>query len=260
MNMEDRSLEECVVTAMECNVAGLVKHLPYILQDIWEIGTSTEEVIAFIKKHQQNYAGLDVLDLGSGKGAVSVKVAAELGCRCLGIDAIEDFVAFSNSKAKEYSVDSICTFETGDIRTMVKTLGKYDVIILGSIGPVFGDYHATLSELAPHLKSGGLIIIDDAYIADDSDAEYPGILRKSELEKQVADAGMKLIDEITINEIQGATEVFDDEFRDLRKRCLELVEKYPEDKDMLLAYVERQKREYEALTTDITPAMFAIGV
>ena len=41
-------------------------------------------------------------------------------------------------------------------------------------------------------------------------------------------------------------------------RCLELAEKYPENKDLFLSYVERQKREYEILNNEIVPAIFVI--
>ena len=256
--METKTLDESIMTAMDSSNTGLLKYLPYILKDFWEIGSSPEEVIKIIKKFKSNYSSLNVLDLGSGKGAVSIKVSAELGCKCFGIDAIDDFVVFSNNKSKEFNVGNICTFETNDIRTRIKTLEKYDIIILGAIGVVFGNYFETLSEMKPLLNKDGLIIIDDAYIEDECNKDYPNVLRKSELLLQINNAGMELIEKITIDDIPEVNENFDNDLENIKKRCMELIEKYPEDKGIFLEYIETQKREYEILENEIIPAIFVI--
>ena len=254
----NKTIEESIITSLDSGGTKLLKHIPYILQDFWDIGTPPEEIIKIIKKHKPGYEGLDVLDLGSGKGAVSVNVASELRCKCFGIDGMEDFVNFSVSKAKEFSVDNICTFEKNDIRTRIKTLARYDIIILGAIGPVFGDYYTTLIQLAPHLNSGGIIIINDAYVENGCFKEYPGILRKSELIKQVKSAEMELTDEISGDEMPGLDNDYETQFKNLQKRCTELIEKYPNDKELFVNYIEKQKEEYEKLSGEITPAILVI--
>jgi hypothetical protein len=37
-----------------------------------------------------------------------------------------------------------------------------------------------------------------------------------------------------------------------------LIDKYPEDKGLLLEYIANQKREYEILSNEVIPAMFVI--
>jgi len=111
----------------------------------WEIGADPEAIKKLIKKHCNNLAELKVLDLGCGKGAVSVKLSQEFGCISHGIDAIPEFVEFARQKASELKVNHLCKFETGDIREKVKELSGYDIAILGAIGPIFGDYFSTLS-------------------------------------------------------------------------------------------------------------------
>ena len=76
-----KSIEESVVTAMDGSDKELFPYLPYILQDIWEIDTDPATVIDILKANFQDFADLKILDLGCGKGAVSVKVAAALGCK-----------------------------------------------------------------------------------------------------------------------------------------------------------------------------------
>ena len=58
---------------------------PYILQDLWEIGAGPDALIKLIRKHYTNCADLKVLDLGCGKGVVSVKISKSLGRNCHGI-------------------------------------------------------------------------------------------------------------------------------------------------------------------------------
>lgn len=262
--MENKSLEESVVAAMDGGDISLLKYLPYILQDFWEIGTSPEGIIKIITKYKTDYSRLNVLDLGCGKGAVCIKIAKELGCKCFGIDAIDEFVKFSNDKAKEFSVDNLCTFETADIRTKIKTLGKYDVIILGAIGNVFGNYFETLSQLKPHLNKDGLIIIDDAFIDDDCEKNYANntnhttVLQKSDLLQQITDAKMELVKIITSDEMFGIDEEYKIQFSNIEKRCIELSEKHPEDKKLFLDYIKNQKNEYKILTDEIIPAVFVI--
>jgi len=261
--MENKTLEECIISVMELTDKALVKYLPYIFQDHWELGTSSEEIIEIIKKYKTNYSNLNILDLGSGKGAVSIKIASELGCRCFGIDGINDFVTFSNNKAMEYSVNNICTFETDDLRNRIKTLEKYDIILLMAIGPILGNYYETLTQLSSHLNNDGLIIIDDGYIENDCkkdypNKDYPNVLREKEINEQVNKAEMEIIGKITINEISGTEEKYDIDFKNIQMRCMELVEKYSENKELFLSYVERQKREYEILSNEIVPAIFVI--
>ena len=251
-------LEESIVTAMELTDNALVKYLPYIFQDHWELGTSSDEIIEIIRKHTTNYSNLSVLDLGSGKGAISIKISSELKCKCFGIEGLDDFVIFSNNKAKEFLANNICTFEKNDIRTRLETLGKYDIILLIAIGPVLGNYFETLSKLSPHLNEDGLIIIDDAYVEENSSQEYPNVLSETEIIKQIKNAGMKLIEKTTINDISTTHEKYENDFRNIKNRCMELAEKYPENKKLFLEYVERQIREYEILSNEIVPAIFVI--
>ncbi len=111
------SLEECVVAAMDGTDKELFPFLPYILQDTWEIGADPETIIKLIHKHLNNFSNLNVLDLGCGKGAVSIQLANKLKCRCHGIDAIPEFIDEARKKAIEYHVNHLCKFEVGDIRS-----------------------------------------------------------------------------------------------------------------------------------------------
>jgi cyclopropane fatty-acyl-phospholipid synthase-like methyltransferase len=245
-----KSIEESVVTAMDGSDKELFPYLPYILQDIWEIGADPNSIIKLICKHCNNFADLKVLDLGCGKGAVSVKLSKKLGCSCYGIDAITEFIEFANQKAIEFNIQHLCTFKVGDIREEVKALSGYDIIILGAIGPVFGDYYTTLTTLSGCINQNGIFIIDDGYIDDESNYSHPLMLKKSDILTQIDKAGMELVE----NDIMRSDDIKNSDdsiFENLKKRCYELIDKYPDKQNIFLSYIKKQEIENDVLENKV---------
>ena len=245
-----KSIEESVVTAMDGSDRELYPFLPYILQDLWELGADPEIIVNLICKYFTKYDNLDVLDLGCGKGAVSIKVANKLGCKCYGIDAIPEFILFAQKKAIEYKVEDLCRFEVGDIREKVKVLPTYDIIILGFIGPVFGDYYTTLTLLSKLLNESGIFIIDDGYIENHSDFKHPFILKQEAILKQISLAGMQLIDDEIIKK-EDIKDSDDYIFENLKKRCIELIDKYPDKQELFRNYIKKQEEENDVLENKV---------
>ena len=252
-----KTLEESVVTAMDGSDTKLFPFLPYIMQDLWEIGSEPETMIRLIRKHVDNPAGMKVLDIGCGKGAVSVKVSKALGCQCHGIDAIPEFIAFARQKAEEYQVGHLCTFEVGDIRERVKDLAGFDIIILGSVGPVLGDHLTTLRTLSGCIHKDGMLIVDDGYTEDSSDFTHPLISKRKDLLQQVDAAGMNLVEEEIIpkDDIRASD---DHIFKNIKIRCRELMEKHPADKKLFLDYLRQQEIENDVLENKIIASTMVI--
>lgn len=248
------TLDESIARAMDGggNVS-IVPFLPYILQDFWEIGTPSGVVTALVRKHCAGHSTLNVLDLGCGKGAVSVKLAEAFQCNCYGIDGIPDFIETSKEKAREYGVNALCRFETGDIREKINDLDLFDVIILGAVGPVFGNYYETLTTLSEHLAAGGIVLINDAYIDDASSFRHPSVLPRREIIKQINQAGMELIDETTED-----TNAYADEFRNLKRRCRELAVKHSAKAGLFENFIKAQADEYDALQHKLVGAIMIV--
>lgn len=253
-----KSVEESVIIAMDGSDKELFPFLPYILQDTWEIGSDPEAIIKLIGKHFNRHDNLKVLDLGCGKGAVSIKVAHQFRCKCYGIDAIPEFISYAQEKANEYNVEYFCKFEIGDIRKKIKDLKTYDIIILGAIGPVFGNYYSSLSTLSKHLSNSGIIIIDDGYIEDNSDYTHPLMLKKQELLHQINEAGMKLIED-DIMQSDRIKDSDDHIFENLKNRCMELIEKHPDKKGLFENYIKKQVEENEVLENKVVCTTLVIN-
>ena len=245
-----KSLEESAVVALDGTDKALFPYLPYILQDLWEIGSDPDVIIEAVRKHKVKASALQLLDLGCGKGAVSIRVAEALGCRCFGIDAIKEFIREAEQKASEHRVDELCTFAVGDIRKMIDSAARYDIIVLGSIGPVFGDYFSTLTRTAKVLGNDGIIILDDGYIPSDSEYTHPHILRRDAVLKQIGDAGMCLIDEIIIQQedIKSSDGYI---FGKIENRCNELIHNHTGKRHLFESYILKQREENDVLENHV---------
>jgi SAM-dependent methyltransferase len=246
-----KSIEESIAASMDCTDLELLSYLPYILQDFWEIGASPKIIIDLVRKHMGNYSFLEILDLGCGKGAVSIKLALELKCHCLGIDAIKEFIDDGKRKAQENNVESLCTFENNDIRQRIATLKDFDVIVLGATGPVFGNYHKTFSKISNCLKREGIIIIDDGYIEDDKTLSHSFMEKKKDILCQADELQIQLIDEVIASNFEKVNEEYDIEYEFIVKRCTELIEKYPYNASLFESYKKKQNEEYDILKNKV---------
>lgn len=247
----EKSLPESIARAMDLSETTLLPFLPYILQDFWEMGSQPETMVRLVDHHRPHQGQLKVLDLGCGKGAVSVKLARQVGCFCHGIDGVQEFIAVAQTKAREFAVDHLCHFEVADARVKAPLLSGFDVVILGAIGPVFGNYFETLSSISSCLKPDGIIVMDDGYLNEAHPVQIPPLLKKGEMLAQVTQAGMQLIDEITSAEEEGLFESYNSDIQHIEKRCLELIDRHPEQTALFQQYLQNQRDEYQKLSTDI---------
>ncbi|RQV98859.1 MAG: class I SAM-dependent methyltransferase, partial [Calditrichaeota bacterium] len=70
----------------------LLPHMPFMLQDLWGLGSSVDEILEMTRTLHLDSGNTRVLDLGCGKGAVSVQLASNFGFRVTGIDVMPAFL------------------------------------------------------------------------------------------------------------------------------------------------------------------------
>jgi cyclopropane fatty-acyl-phospholipid synthase-like methyltransferase len=243
-------IEKSIVDSLDGTDQEIYPYLPYILKDIWEIGADPASMLQIIDQKIEKRP-LKILDLGCGKGAISIHLARNLDCSILGLDAMPDFVDEAISYSREFAVDGKCTFRVEDIRATVSNYRDYDIIILGAIGTVLGNMLETLQKLKPSLIDKGYVLIDDAWLEDDSDCGYTRCLRKTEFYRQIRDAGFFIIHEELFNrkEIESSDmEVFNK----MKMRAEDLASKEPEKKSLFFDYLKSQQYEYLMLAHHLT--------
>jgi cyclopropane fatty-acyl-phospholipid synthase-like methyltransferase len=249
-------LDEKIAKSLTAESVELIPYITYLLQDLWELGSSPKDMLGLIKKNIAVTKETKVLDLACGKGAVSVYIAKELGCKVKGIDIIPEFIDFAVSKAKEFGVNRLCDFIVQDINESVKKEKDYDIVIYGAVGNVLGDWYETISLLKNTVKEGGFIIIDDAYGKNEADDKY---LSKDKWLRLLADGGVVLIDEIlsTDDELAGINDM---QMESIEKRANELKKKFPEKACLFDSYIKSRQAECDEIEEDLMPVTMLLQV
>jgi len=245
-------LDQSIIQSMDGSNPDLIPYLPYLLQDVWEIGSSPSVILGLIKKNGPGNAEhpLKIADLGCGKGAVSIALARQLSCNITGIDAIPQFIDAARYYANRYDVQSRCHFEVGDIRKKVHRLSGFDYVILGSIGPVLGSPEQTLYLVQKCLNAEGMIVWDDAYLKDPA-AEGSGLYQNLlDILRQIEKCELKIVDQYIYS--QDEMERMNASiYSFIKKRTGELIEKFPERESLFQEYLESQIRENDILENEV---------
>ena len=116
----------------------LLPYMPYLLQDLWALGSSVNQILDLISTLPLSSDSAKVLDLGCGKGAVSIRIASKFRFDVVGVDAMSEFLKGARRKSSEYRVSDLCCFIERDILTYVTNEHNFDIVILASLGGIFG--------------------------------------------------------------------------------------------------------------------------
>ena len=152
-----------IARSLEADPA-LLPFLPFILQDLDELGGFTHCLLSLIRSALLGRTA-SVLDLGCGKGVAACELAKEFGWSVTGVDLFEPFLSNARQRAKRMKVDHLCHFECADARTFLKQTEPVDVIVMFSVDRFFGTIRDTIGEVRKALKPGGILAIEEMYLA-----------------------------------------------------------------------------------------------
>ncbi len=246
-----KDLNESIMESLDGSSQDLLPYFPYLLQDLQEIGTDPNVVSKFVKQNIDDSKSLKILDLGCGKGAVSVRLAKDFNCNVVGIDAIPEFIESAKQLAIENGVTEKTTFIQGDIRILYTNYMDYDIVILGAIGPVLGNQQETLENVSQCLKPSGFVILDDGHLPDKTDNKKEIYTTKSRFYHFIKSAGFMVIEE-SIFESENMHQQNEIIFNAIKKRAKELIEKYPSKATIFNDYLIEQETQNNALENDLT--------
>jgi len=234
----------------------LFPYLVYLLQDLQEFGTDPLLAGKMISKNIAKQP-LKVLDLGCGKGAVSIHLAKTLACTAVGIDGMAEFCEAANKFAEKQGVSHLCSFRQGDIREEIKTCRGFDLVVLGAIGAVFGFIGQTLDTISQALTPGGYVLIDDGFKEDNTLADYDKVISRSGFYHQIKESAFEIIEEKIIpaqNLARPNREIQDR----IVQRARELSGIYPGKKHLFSNYVQAQEDEIEIMENKLLVGMWLL--
>ncbi len=159
----NEALEQSLSDSLEMPKS-LLPYVPFLLQDLWALGSSVQAIIKTVKSLRLPAGKIRVLDLGCGKGAVSVQLAKALCFSVVGVDAMEPFLQDARMKADEYGVSHQCRFLNCGIKAFLRETHTFDFAIMASLGGIFGTWKQTVAALRSRIRAGGYMIIDDGYL------------------------------------------------------------------------------------------------
>ena len=242
------SVEEKLAGSLTAETTELIPYLPYLLSDLWELGSSPDDMVSLISKNISMSTDIMLLDLACGKGAVSINIAKHFGCRVKGIDIMNDFITEAKEKAKEHGVHEICEFVTGDINQSVLIEKDYDIVIFGAAGDVLGDQESTLKKLSYTIKKGGYVLIDDAYAKEGSGGSYP---TRDDWIEMIKRSGLLMIDDLVV-EPNDLTGLLEEQMTYITMRVNELKKRHPDKAKLFDRYLLSQLEECRQLEIDLT--------
>lgn len=220
----------------------LLPLLPELLADLASLG-SFPDVIVELLRPLELPAGV-ALDLGCGKGAVAVELAAELQLTVTGVDAFEPFVEEARAAASRRRVADRCRFEVGDLRERLRAPSSFDVVILASVGPILGDLRRTLLALAGCARPAGWVVVQDCALRRGTRPRpgYEGYGPLDGARRTIEDSGLRVVREVvhSLDEVRAANRASTSA---IARRAEALARRRPDVAELVQAYVERQRAE-----------------
>ena len=251
-------LHKDIAGSLECDER-LLQYLPQLLIDLWALGSSPELIVGLLKPLGLPAGKTSVLDLGCGKGAVSILLSRELGLHVVGIDGFEAFLNEAEQKAREYSISHLCQFRLEDMREAVKVERDFDAVIYASVGGILGSFNECVGRLRETVRVGGYMVVDDGFLKKGnrlSRKGYEHYVPYAETLEQLSVHGDAILNEVSTEAETVSTNA--EYLRLITERARGLSEQHPEVQDLLEKYVENQKVECEVLDEYVCGAIWLL--
>ena len=101
----------------------------------------------------------NILDVGTGTGALAIDLAKQSSAEIVGIDISEEMLSLGRKKIRHLGLDNTITMQLGDAEGLSFDSNVFDAIGIGFGVRNFENLHQGLSELLRVLKPGGQLVI-----------------------------------------------------------------------------------------------------
>ncbi len=225
------------------------KHIPYVLKDLWELGSIPEYIYQLIDKNIDKKEVKTIIDLGCGKGAVLIYLANKFDFKGIGVDIVPEFIKSAIQYSIENDVNKRLEFKADDIRNYIGNNKTYNIVIYGYDSGILGDVYQTISQLQNNISNSGFLILEIASTLNGKE-RIEGLPTEKELVEQLNKSDLKIIDKIcwstdTIRIINHENNKY------INQRIEELKEMYPEHILIFDRYMSNQINECNLIENEM---------
>ncbi len=256
-----RTPQEMIAYALEIDQA-LLPFAPALLADLEELGSDAERIVTILKSLNLPTSAR-VIDLGCGKGAVSIKIAQELGLQVLGIDLFAPFIDHCRAQAASAGVADRCHFRCADVLSAheveVGEVAAGEVAIMGALGDVLGPPDQSVGVVRKYVRPSGYMLISDGYLKDNSTAMIAGFenyKQRAETLSCLTAHGDVLIEEFV--ETPASADEEDEESDLILSRAQSLAQQHPHFAKALLDFAQEQRNENVFLNNNFVSAIWLL--
>ena len=237
----------------------LLPLLPDLFADFTALGCWPEEMVVLLREHADLPPRARVVDLGCGKGAAAIAIAAELGHEVLGVDLFEPFLVEGRRAATDTGVDHLVSFQQGDLRGVAGAHEPFDVAVFAAVGAgIFCNFAGCVGALRQCVRPGGYMLICDGFLVRESAKVPPGYeyyRAREETRRQLGVHGDVLVAETLIPAEKLESE---EDLGRLRTAVDRLLEAIPERRQELEEFMDSQRGEVEFIENETREAVWLL--
>ncbi len=255
--MTARSDDEMVAYALEIDVE-LLAFAPELLADLDVLGADATLIVEALRELGVSEHST-VIDLGCGKGGVTIAIAEALGCPVVGVELFEPFLGIARAAAETAGVGALCQFVHGSIGDLAGTIETADAVVFAALGDVLGPLDVTMTLIRRYAKPGGYVVVNDCYLRDVASPAFPGFENYTNLagtRRRLTACGDDLVLEFL--ERSGTDTADIDEAALLATRAAALAARHPHLAAAFHDFARSQHDEYEYLDEHTSGAVWAV--
>jgi ubiquinone/menaquinone biosynthesis C-methylase UbiE len=237
----------------------IVPLIPELLGDLWSLGVPPQVIVELLRPLNLPPQTTRVLDLGCGKGAVSITLAKQLGFTLEGIDFFPPFIEEARKQAEDLGLSGTCRFREGDIRKTVLKPLDYDAAMLIWVGGILGDPGESVGKLRRTVRPGGYMVYADGYLKDGvrADVSHGSRLNHGEILQKLASHNDTIVGETVVPENQIRS-LYSDYITSLRKGAERITQEHPEHSRALEDHIECQEEMCRTLEAAVVSAVWLL--
>jgi cyclopropane fatty-acyl-phospholipid synthase-like methyltransferase len=243
--------DQSIYSSLDVKRKEMIQFIPEIYKDLWEMRGNPGIKYELLDKQIITRDKPKIIDFGCGKGAELVQLATRFEFQGTGIDMIPEFIDDANFRKKINNLKNL-EFIVDDFKKNISNYTGFDIIIFSYDKSYYERITDTLNILKNVISNDkGYILFDVTYLRKPrTDSSPQGYETYSEIMKSIETANYQRLGHIFWDK-KDLMRTLDFNNMCIEKRINGLVEKFPDKKDILLAYNQRQIEKSKYLVNDL---------